>query len=145
MLIMYLTFSSFMLVPTFKGDNNYWMLYLPQFVVEKNCDMHSTFFNNFTLWQNWMFRRENSKFISPYSYLGFKWFWCKNSNSFRFSRKVGFLEQKLEFCRSVYLGKTEQVQSIFTCQFLEKEKYFKKLTLHYFDNSVSATKMSKIL
>ena len=43
------------------------------------------------------------------------------------------------------LGKTEQVQSIFTCQFLEKEKYFKKLTLHYFDNSVSATKMSKIL
>ena len=52
---MYLTFSSFMLVPTFKGDNNYWMLYLPQFVVEKNCDMHSTFFNNFTLWQNWIF------------------------------------------------------------------------------------------
>ena len=58
---------------------------------------------------------------------------------------LSFLNQNWSSAVVCNLGKTEQVQSIFTCQFLEKEKYFKKLTLHYFDNSVSATKMSKIL
>ena len=43
------------------------------------------------------------------------------------------------------LGKRNRYSPFLHVKFLEKEKYFKKLTLHYFDNSVSATKLSKIL